>query len=544
MTISKQRLLVLLLCLGMAKAAVYNAKCSNNKECTAIYNELYECHNGGCVRASFDYSLKEIAGFFVVVLLSTVTNAGGVGAGTVIIPVFMFFYGFVSSDAIPLSRVTIFAGSLVNYLLNWTHRDPHHKNRFLINYRLSSVMAPLLLAGTQVGVLLAKFLPAAFVTLILVAYLISSAHKMFLRACKDSEKERIAVEEEKAKQEEEAEKILERTLEDESRERSQFVLQKKQRLNLEKNKKDISKRSFLTDSMDSIKTTETSQSIDVSEDNFDVDNEYDQKEDEAQLQIVSREEKFDTHGFKYFQEIEQEIEKVKTLSLYQLFKQDALNMAFILLSLCGLVFSSLSRGSEASPSVIHIKSCGLSSWLILALTQVLAICAAIGCYYLNLKGFNEEDIEMPTRAEALERHATRKKLLYASYSTGILAGLLGVGGGMVLGLYMLSLGMDAYVSTALSTFIVLITSGATTFQFIVAGAIHLRHAGMFMLMSLIGSIIGNLALKALLKRYKRPSMLVWILFGVLCLAIAVLPIEMGINIARKNVSAIAFGKLC
>ena len=138
----------------------------------------------------------------------------------------------------------------------------------------------------------------------------------------------------------------------------------------------------------------------------------------------------------------------------------------------------------------------------------------------------------------------RKKLLWASYTTGILAGLLGVGGGMILGLYMLSLGMDVQVSTALSTFVVLFSSAATTFQFIVAGAIHMRHAYMFMFLSLIGSLIGNLILKAVLKKYKRPSILIWILFGVLCIATGVLPIEMGLNIARKSSSSIAFGPFC
>ena len=63
-----------------------------------------------------------------------------------------------------------------------------------------------------------------------------------------------------------------------------------------------------------------------------------------------------------------------------------------------------------------------------------------------------------------------------SYFTGIAAGTLGIGGGMILGPFMLALGMDPNLSTALSGFTVLFTSSSTTSQFIIAGAIHLQHA--------------------------------------------------------------------
>jgi uncharacterized membrane protein YfcA len=70
----------------------------------------------------------------------------------------------------------------------------------------------------------------------------------------------------------------------------------------------------------------------------------------------------------------------------------------------------------------------------------------------------------------------RKQILVMSYFTGIAAGTLGIGGGMILGPFMLALGMDPNLSTALSGFTVLFTSSSTTSQFIIAGAIHIQHA--------------------------------------------------------------------
>lgn len=165
----------LLAVLSTVQSSIYNAKCTSSAQCAKIYNQNYECSDEGtCIRDHFSYKPGELFGFVMIIIVSMITNAGGVGAGTIIIPAYVVFFDFVSSDAIPLSRVTIFAGSLVNYIINFKQRDPHNEKRFMINYNLASVMMPLLLAGTQVGVILSRFLPASLITLSLVFYLTTS----------------------------------------------------------------------------------------------------------------------------------------------------------------------------------------------------------------------------------------------------------------------------------------------------------------------------------------------------------------------------------
>lgn len=138
----------------------------------------------------------------------------------------------------------------------------------------------------------------------------------------------------------------------------------------------------------------------------------------------------------------------------------------------------------------------------------------------------------------------RYKFLGLCYFTGIAAGSLGIGGGMILGPFMLGMGMDAQMSTALSGFIVLFTSSSTSFQFTVAGAIHLRHAGMFMITSFIGSLMGNMILKKIVKHYKRPSILVWVVFTILVLASIVLPSQMVYNTITNPKNTFKIGELC
>ena len=56
-----------------------------------------------------------------------------------------------------------------------------------------------------------------------------------------------------------------------------------------------------------------------------------------------------------------------------------------------------------------------------------------------------------------------KDFFLASYETGILSGMLGIGGGMIINPKLVSYGLDPEVSAAISATIVLFTSMSTTF---------------------------------------------------------------------------------
>ena len=512
-------IIIMVLLMESASCSVYNAPCGSNAECTKIYNSEYECMNSHCLRKSFDYSKQEIFGFFMIIVISMITNAGGVGAGTIIIPAYIVFFGFVSSDAIPLSRITIFAGSLVNYIINWKQRDPFDEKRFLINYNLAAVMMPLLLAGTQVGVIFSRFLPAALISMILVVYLISATRQMYQRAKKDTEKEK---------------------------ELEMYIMKGHNDSITSGNRTDESLDNTSNDILDQEKGEEVDRDSGVPS--------YSTGENSANKSRSSK--KKSRMEIERSNQLKKELQEYKMkrdashseveyqVPMKYLIKKQWPNFVTIIFSFVMLVLSSVLRGGEGRSSIIMIESCGGFSWAIFLITQLGAILVSMFAYDSNKFEFMRQDASIKTEEERQERVRIRKKLLMAGFTTGILAGLLGIGGGMVLGLYMLTLGMDVQVSTALSIFVVLFSSGATTFQFIVAGAIHLRHAYFFMILSLIGSLIGNFVLKAILKKYRRPSVLIWILFGVLCIATAVLPLEMALNIKNKSTSAVIFGPFC
>jgi len=115
---------------------------------------------------------------------------------------------------------------------------------------------------------------------------------------------------------------------------------------------------------------------------------------------------------------------------------------------------------------------------------------------------------------------------------------------MILAPFMLSLGLDPIVSSSLTGFIVLFSSSSTTIQFTIAGAIHLEHAVYFMVSSFVGSVLGILGLRALIKKYKRPSILIWVVLGILCVAGLVLPAEMISQVINNPTQMFKFGSVC
>ena len=80
----------------------------------------------------------------------------------------------------------------------------------------------------------------------------------------------------------------------------------------------------------------------------------------------------------------------------------------------------------------------------------------------------------------------------AYYLSGIGAGTLGIGGGMILNPILLSMGFEVEVAAAISGYTVLFTASSTTSQFAIAGAINLGQAFVFLIFSAVGSFVGNM----------------------------------------------------
>ncbi len=90
-----------------------------------------------------------------------------------------------------------------------------------------------------------------------------------------------------------------------------------------------------------------------------------------------------------------------------------------------------------------------------------------------------------------------------------MAGLLGIGGGLIFGPLLLELGLNPIVSTATSNFLVLFTSLSTSMQFILIGAMNYKYGIFCTACSTIGSYLGTYGIQRLLEITGRASMLIF-----------------------------------
>ena len=125
-----------------------------------------------------NHSYFSITGIIVVIFISAFANAGGIGAGSVIVPALTIFFGFGVKSAIPLSKSMIFAGGLINVLFLLNTRRDKNKDRLLIDYVLCSFMLPLMMCGTFMGVYLNLVVPQILIIVLLTLYLGLSIHSL------------------------------------------------------------------------------------------------------------------------------------------------------------------------------------------------------------------------------------------------------------------------------------------------------------------------------------------------------------------------------
>ena len=110
--------------------------------------------------------------------------------GGILVPLYTLVLGFNPKHAIPLSNVTVFGGSLANFLLNMPKRHPH-ADRPCVDWDLILVMEPVTIAGALAGAIVNKVLPEEMLAVLLVVLLGMTANNSLRKAFKMYRKETV-----------------------------------------------------------------------------------------------------------------------------------------------------------------------------------------------------------------------------------------------------------------------------------------------------------------------------------------------------------------
>jgi uncharacterized membrane protein YfcA len=98
--------------------------------------------------------------------------------GGLLVPILILYLNFYTKEAIPISKLMIFTGSLTAFIMGFKNKNPY-RNATAIDYNIAIILIPLVLFGTMIGVTLNKIFPPWMILICLTIVLIINTFKTF-----------------------------------------------------------------------------------------------------------------------------------------------------------------------------------------------------------------------------------------------------------------------------------------------------------------------------------------------------------------------------
>ena len=171
-----------ILCLMILGYINSKLACKKTKVCKSELTLEYYCNSesGFCEHESLaKMRVNYIIGLVILVINSAFSNAGGIGGGSINVPLLTSLFLYEVNEAIPLSKGTIFAGAIINVVFMLHLRKEENENETLIDYRLCAFILPTMMCGTFYGVYFNFVIPPLIIILMLTVFLVISIHKMY-----------------------------------------------------------------------------------------------------------------------------------------------------------------------------------------------------------------------------------------------------------------------------------------------------------------------------------------------------------------------------
>lgn len=582
----------------------------------------------------------------VLFFVSAIANAGGIGGGGLVVPILMVILQFYTHEAIPLSKLMIFAGAITSYILGFKIKHPF-RNAVAIEYNIPMLLCPMLLLGTMVGVTLNKVLPPIVIIVSLTLVLIYNTFKTFRKGkqlyLKESKENKEVLDHENYKRHNQLDKSLNNSHYNKYIEEKNFEMTTTNVLN---GSIELTMKKKYSDKFDKMsdKDKSTNNSYDynhyenniINEDSDNKkkifsdeergkDNNYNFKDNDAlydkeQLDISNYnsnklDENHNDHEISITNDINGKLEKGNSniynknntkayvgkassknfeyriandsyskendsrsitnvsCSVYSKKNEDdsvinfknsnkgnnSINknklmnritqensqelllielkkdlrkfpfdkFIFMIIAYIGLLLTSFVKGSDHYPSILGIESCSVTYWFIyllylpFALILTIIIAKKIKNEYEYKKAinypFNKQDIKWDLKLFI--------KFPLLSCFSGCLAGMLGIGGGLILAPVLLEIGLHPIVSSATSNFLVLFTSSSTSLQFIILGMMRLDYGISLTCISMAGSFLGTKIIQQVIEKTGRYSYLIFTLSITLLISAILIPGE-------------------
>jgi len=221
-------------------------------------------------------------------------------------------------------------------------------------------------------------------------------------------------------------------------------------------------------------------------------------------------------------------------------------LAYLVILWIGLTVLTFLKGGKGADSILGI-TCEDSAYYVLLAAQFVWLFSFSGVFAIkNIKRtqarkavnypFNEHDILWDLR----------NVQIFCSFAcfAGVVAGLIGIGGGYILGPVMLHMGVHASVSTATTATMILLTSSSVAVMFVLSGIVPWQYAVYFFCITLTGALILKPRIDAYIRRTGRASILIGLLAVIILLATCGCAFVLFSNLARDDWCLAGFRQFC
>lgn len=409
--------------------------------------------------------------------------SAGVGGGGIFVPLGVILLRFPSKNSTGLSQASIFGASLAGLILNGRARHPK-ANRPLIDFDMALFLSPMEMAGALLGVIVQKILPTWAVIILMATILGYTAYGTYGKGFKTLKKERAAAREA-------AEKAAQAAAAAEGKDPTEAA------------------------------TTAEGKAATIA-----------QGTEPTSPGVLSTQSTM-TPGSKHSHAAKVAWERMAppddAATVEEWLRKDAAppytNLILLFIMWITLIALLLLKGGKGASGAVEY--CSLGYWAVTALSFVWLFGFSLFTGQRAVSNsIQKAEVGYPfVEGDVIWSWPKFRFYCCATFAAGVVAGLIGIGGGMVLGPLMLQLGILPQVSSATTATMIALTSSAAAMLFVTSGLVPPSYAAFYFFVAFFGALVGKSYIDKLVQRCQLTSIIILILATIIAFASSMMTVN-------------------
>lgn len=399
-------------------------KCNEDIDCKDMFfcdKQLQRCQH----KSIFPMTFSEIVIFLLVSVSYGISNLCGIGGGAAATSLIMWVENFSTSEAVPISMAVMLVSTIWTYCLGAKFKKENPESDF-VDYQASAIIIPLMLLGSKIGTIINFVFPFLLTSILLIlftSYTMVGIYKKYMTQLKT----------------EQSEKSKNEPLVNRPRDRDLIMLQ---------------------DKSHSFKTSKTTPTDDIFTRFALISNSF-----SPSINDLTEEDKVNLSKLDCI--LAEDNDPLSKKWLYLLSKTFMVYLLDLLI-----------EGNIKFESILGIKMCSnLYYFLFYGVTIILVYIVKYNREYIKANHELKKRLDHNYTNPKEEIFCTQNNNhLYISFIGGLLSGSLGIGGGLIVTPFMLSLGFSPKTSTTTASLLIIFSSLSSTIMFAMMGSLDLGFA--------------------------------------------------------------------